>query len=129
MKLTCLFLELHEMMPMGDGGNVCGTSAKTGMTRADKDGETPPVGPGSESLTKEIARPHIPKNSRSLTRENLHITTTRLSTTTQRHRENDQGYLQLRQAPQQDPRSLQTLRPSGLPQPEEGLRVVRLPLG
>jgi len=35
------------------------------------------------ALTKEIARPHIPKISRSLTRENLHITTTRLSTTTQ----------------------------------------------
>lgn len=35
------------------------------------------------ALTKEIAWPHIPKISRSLTRENLHITTIRLSTTTQ----------------------------------------------
>jgi hypothetical protein len=35
------------------------------------------------ALTKEIAWPHIPKISRPLTRENLHITTIRLPTTTQ----------------------------------------------
>merc|ERR1712098_441305 len=43
------------------------------------------------------------------------------------NRQNDEGYLQLWQAPQQDARSVQTLRLSLPARPEEDLRQLRIP--
>merc|ERR1712072_304849 len=54
-------------------------------------------------------------------------TTTTTPSTFAENRQNDEGYLQLWQAPQQDARSVQTLRLSLSARPEEDLRQLRIP--